>query len=89
MKACVIQPAYSTDYSKIDEYFEAEFALLAACDESMDLIVMPELSDVPCLAKTKAESEAAVALYNERILEAAKETARRPHLGHHRHHRGA
>ncbi len=79
MKACVIQPAYSTDYSKIDEYFEAELALLAKCDESMDLIVMPELSDVPCLAKTKADNEAAVARYNERILGAAKETARRCH----------
>ena len=79
MKICLIQPAYSTDYQKIDEYFEAELALLAECDESMDLIVMPELSDVPCLAKTREENEAAVARYNERILEAARETARRCH----------
>ena len=31
MKICVIQPAYSTDYTRIDEYFEAELRLLHAC----------------------------------------------------------
>ncbi|MBE6567303.1 MAG: hypothetical protein E7657_01450 [Ruminococcaceae bacterium] len=79
MKICVIQPAYSTDYEKIDEYFDAELALLAACDESMDMIVMPELSDVPCLAKTREENERAVARFNARLLEEAKNTARRCH----------
>lgn len=79
MKVCLIQPAYSTDYTKIDEYFDHELALLDRCDASMDLIVMPELSDVPCLAKTKAESEAAVEKFNARILDAAKNTAKRCH----------
>ena len=79
MKVCIIQPAYSTDYTRIDEYFDAELALLAACDESMDIIVMPELSDVPCLAKTKEESEKAVEKFNTRLLEEAKATARRCH----------
>lgn len=79
MKVCVIQPAYSTDYERSDEFFEAELSLLAACDESMDLIVLPELSDVPCLAKTKVQSEASVEKFNARILEASKECARRCH----------
>ena len=79
MKICVIQPAYSTDYTKIDEYFEAELRLLHACDESMDMIVLPELSDVPCLAKTREESERAVEKFNARLLDEAKETARRCH----------
>ena len=79
MKVCLIQPAYSTDYTQIDDYFAHELSLLAQCDESMDLIVLPELSDVPCLAKTRAESEAAVERFNARILEASKETARRCH----------
>ena len=79
MKICVIQPAYSTDYTRIDEYFEAELRLLHACDESMDMIVMPELSDVPCLAKTKEESERAVEKFNARLLDEAKATARRCH----------
>ena len=79
MKVCLIQPAYSTDYARIDEYFEAELALLLSCDESADVIVMPELSDVPCLAKTKAENEAAVARFGARILDAARDTARRCH----------
>ena len=76
MKICLIQPAYSTDYEKIDEYFDAELALLAECDESMDMIVMPELSDVPCLAKTREESERAVARFNTRLLDEARKTAR-------------
>ena len=79
MKICLIQPAYSTDYTRIDEYFEAELSLLAQCDESMDIIVMPELSDVPCLAKTREESERAVEKFNARLLDGAKATARRCH----------
>ena len=79
MKICLIQPAYSTDYSRIEEYFDAELALLEKCDESMDIIVMPELSDVPCLAKTREESERAVERFNARILDAATATARRCH----------
>lgn len=79
MKICIIQPAYSTDYSRIDEYFDAELALLAECDESMDMIVMPELSDVPCLAGTREENERAVEKFNVRILDEARATARRCH----------
>ena len=57
MKICIIQPPYSTDYSKSEEYFEQELALLEQCDESMDLIVLPESCDIPCLAGTKADAE--------------------------------
>jgi len=77
MKVCIIQPPYSTDYSLSDEYFEKELELLAQCDESMDLIVMPELSDVPCLAKTKAESDASSAKHNKPLLDEVAKTAKR------------
>ncbi len=77
MKVCIIQPAYSTDYSRSDEYFEAELSYLDRCDESMDLIVLPESADVPCLAKTREESEASVRKYKDRLIEKCRETAKR------------
>lgn len=77
MKVCLIQPAYCTDYSKSDEYFEAELSHLDRCDESMDLIVLPESADIPCLAKTREDAEASVRKYKDRLIEKCRETARR------------
>ena len=79
MKVCIIQPAYSTDFSQIDRYFEDQLTLLAECDESMDMIVMPESCDIPCLAPTKELSELASARFNERLLDAVSATAKRCH----------
>ena len=79
MKVCVIQPAYSTDYTKIDEYFEAQLALMAKCDETMDLIVLPEMCDIPCLAKTKEQADSASDRYTARVLDEASRLARRCH----------
>ena len=42
MKVCLIQPAYSTDYSKSDYYYEEQIKLIEKCDDSMDIIVLPE-----------------------------------------------
>ena len=53
MKVCIIQPPYSVDYEKSDEYFNYELELLDKCDDSMDIIVMPESCDEPALADTK------------------------------------
>ena len=55
MKACVIQPEYSFDYSRSDELFEWEIEALEKCDPSLDLIVLPEYSNVPAIARTKEE----------------------------------
>ena len=56
MKACVIQPPYSLDLSLSDEYFAKKLEFLAQCDESLDLIVLPEYSDVPCAAMTREDN---------------------------------
>lgn len=40
---------------------------------------MPELSDVPCLAKTEEQRKTAFAKYNEPLLKAAADTAKRCH----------
>lgn len=77
MKVCIIQPAYSLDYSKSDEYFKRELEYLDECDDSMDIIVMPESCDIPCLARTKEEADKSVEKYNAVLLEKVSETAKR------------
>ena len=77
MKVCIIQPPYSSDYSRSDECFEKELELLSQCDESMDLIVLPEMCDIPCLAHTLEERMNSYNKYNARIHKAASETAKR------------
>ena len=79
MKACVIQPAYSTDYALSDQRFEAMLELMDQCDPSMDLIVLPESTDTPCYAHSEQERLASIRRYNARVLEKAAETAKRCH----------
>ena len=77
MRCCIIQPAYSTDYGRSDYYFEEQLKLIDRCDESMDIIVLPESCDIPCLAGSKEESELSYERYNKRLLDKVAETARR------------
>lgn len=77
MKVCIIQPAYSTDFEKIDLYYEEQMKLVAQCDGSMDLIVLPEACDIPCLAGSKENSELAAEKFNKPFLAAMADTARR------------
>ena len=77
MKVCIIQPEYSTDYSRSDELFQKELEFLRACDDTMDIIVMPESCDCPALAKTKEQSEQSTAKYKDILLEEASKTAKR------------
>ncbi len=77
MKVCVVQPAYSLNFSESDALFAWELAELDKCDETMDIIVLPEYSNVPCLAKTKEEMEASYAKYSKALIDKASETAKR------------
>ena len=77
MKIFIIQPEYSTDYSRSEELFEKQLSLMDACDDSADIIVMPESCDIPAYAKNKEESEKSVERFNKRLLEKASETAKR------------
>lgn len=79
MKVCLIQPGYSTDYSRSDELFQKELEYLRACDETMDLIVMPESCDCPALAKTREQSEQSSEKYRDLLLQEAAKTAKRCH----------
>ena len=77
MKVCVIQPEYSLDYSQSDEFFQRELDALDRCDESMDLIAMPEYSNIPCWAQTKEQMRRSYEKYTEPLLQKASETAKR------------
>jgi len=77
MKACIIQPAYSTDFSKSDFYFNEQLKLIDQCDESMDIIVLPEATDIPCLASSKENAELSSAKFTDIILKKSAETAKR------------
>ena len=79
MKACIIQPPYSRDASLSDAYFEYKMDCLHRCDASMDIIVLPEYSDVPCVTGTLEETLFYHARYIDRLLSACADTARRCH----------
>ena len=77
MKVCVVQPGYSYDFGMSDKLYQWEMDMLNQCDESMDIIVFPEYSNIPALAKTKAQMEESFGKYNESLMQKAAETAKR------------
>jgi len=79
MKVCVIQPKYSFQTEDAEACFAGLCKLLAQCDDTMDLIVLPEYSDALADMKGKAPFYEMVERYNERLLALAAGTARRCH----------
>ena len=79
MKAYILQPPYSRDLSFSDEYFEYKMNLLDQCDESADIIVLPEYSDVPCAAETLEDNLYYHDRYINRLMSKCIETAKRCH----------
>lgn len=77
MKVCIVQPEYSTDYKRSNELFEKELEYLRACDETIDIIVLPESCDCPALAKNKYEAEQSSSRYRDILLKEAANTAKR------------
>ena len=77
MRACVIQPRYSFNENDLNQCCEGLIALLDQCDDSMDVIVLPEYSDALADVKGKGGFYAASEQYGERILQKASETAKR------------
>lgn len=77
MKACIIQPPYSMDISFSDEYFQFKMNLLDECDESSDIIVLPEYSDVPCATSNLEDTLYYHEKYIDTLLEKCQETAKR------------
>ena len=77
MKVCVIQPHYSFDERDVDSCLGGLLGLLDQCDESLDLIVLPEYSDAPADVKGKDGFYTAFDKYNSTLLQKAAETAKR------------
>ena len=77
MKACVIQPPYSRDVSRSEELFRWKLEALERCDASMDIIVLPEYSDVPCATADLEETLYYHEKYMPRLTEACVRTAKR------------
>lgn len=75
MKVCVFQPPYSRDVSRSDELFEYKLKLLDSCDDSLDIIVLPEYSDVPCATSTLEETLFYHQKYIDTLLQKCKATA--------------
>ena len=77
MKAVIMQPPYARNVSFCDEYFQYKLDLLSQCDETADVIVLPEYSDVPCATSTLEETLYYHDKYIDTLLSACVETARR------------
>ena len=77
MKVCIIQPLYSADWNDSEKLFQWELDIMDKCDESMDLIVLPDSTDVPAYAKTYEQYIESYNKYNKTILDKASETAKR------------
>ena len=77
MKACIIQPPYSRNVADCDEFFAYKMKCLDECDESMDIIVLPEYSDVPCATSTLEETLYYHKKYIDVLLEKCSQTAKR------------
>ncbi len=75
MKVAVIQPLYSTDFSRADELFDWETDALDKCDESLDLIVLPESADHPVLSGSRQNYDLLSRRFCRRMMDKAKETA--------------
>ena len=79
MKVCVIQPFYSFDEKDTEKCFREMIALLDKCDDSLDLIVLPEYSDIPAAQSSKANFHASIEKRNSEIMERARAAAVRCH----------
>lgn len=77
MKTCVIQPYYSMHYEDADKCFEEMLHLMDSCDESMDLIVLPEYCDIPTDVPDAESFNAAIEKFMPVIAEKVSELARR------------
>lgn len=75
MKVCVIQPYYSFEKKDTERCYNEMMALLDQCDDSYDLIVLPEYCDVPAVQGTKQGFHESIEKYNALTLQKAKDAA--------------
>ena len=76
MKARVIQPLFAMDEAGLDASYEWTLRELRDCDPSLDIVVLPEFSEVPGKTSNEGFLET-VHKYGPKLLETCEETARR------------
>ena len=76
MKSRVIQPLFAQDEAGLDKSFEWTLRELDRCDASLDIVVLPEFSEVPGKTTYPGFLET-VHKYGPTLLEKCAETARR------------
>ena len=79
MKVCVLQPYYSEKEEDMQSCYDGMISLMEQCDESLDLIVLPEYCDIPANTSGHDGFYAAVRKYNSDIARRASELAKRCH----------
>ncbi len=77
MKVAVIQPYYSFSASDTEQCYRDMMAMLDSCDESFDIIALPEYSDIPAVQGSKAAFHASIDKYNSDVISRAKAAAKR------------
>ena len=77
MKVCVIQPYYSFDAKDTEMCYRQQVELLDKCDDSMDVIVLPEYADCPADQPDAESYYAMVDKYNADIMERSIAAAKR------------
>ena len=77
MKVCIIQPPYSTNVADCDKFFDYKIDTLDSCDDTIDVIVLPEYSDVPCATTSLEETLYYHNKYIDKLLNKCIETAKR------------
>jgi len=75
MKVCVIQPFYSLEEKDTEKCFNDMISLMDKCDDSLDLIVLPEYSDIPAAQSSKTAFHNSIFKRNGIIMQKAKELA--------------
>ena len=75
MKVCVIQPFYSLEEKDTEKCFNDMISLMDKCDDSLDLIVLPEYSDIPAAQSSKTAFHNSIIKRNGIIMQKAKELA--------------
>ena len=77
MKACVIQPKYSMEYTDAEKNVQWILDEMDKCDGSLDLIVLPESCDMPANTASREERDQCVARYRDALYNKARQTAAR------------
>ncbi len=77
MKARVIQPEFGMDRQALDKSFEWTLRALEKCNKSLDIVVLPEFSEVPGATPQPEDFLKIAREYGPTLLKACSETARR------------